>query len=61
MHQSLVTGCQIRNIFDKDVCPQQVYQKWTFKVKGRYLNIDKYLNFTFFRMIQQLKHILQWS
>ena len=30
-------------------------------VKGRWGNIDKYVNFIYFEMIQQLKHILQWS
>ena len=30
-------------------------------VKGRWGNIDKYFNFIYFEMIQQLKHTLQWS
>ena len=49
--QSHVTSCQIRNIIVRHVS----------KVKGRYGNIDKYFNSAYFEIIQQLKHILQWS
>ena len=45
-HQSHVTSCQIRNIFAWHVS----------KVKGRYGNVDKYFSFTYFEMIQRLKH-----
>ena len=43
-----VTSCQIRNIFARHFS----------KVKRRFGYIDKYLNFAYFEMIRQLKHIL---
>ena len=47
--QSHDTSCHIRNIFARHVT----------KVKGKYENIVKYVNFTYFKMIKELKHILQ--